>query len=111
VEYGKEFEVAFTHVTKSTFPVRGKITGKRASVDPDEKPAPKRVKKEPRVKEENGDEGFTDQQMADINHKGQISKQTVAVLKEFLSHRGRATGGKKAELVEAVQEYLDAKGL
>jgi hypothetical protein len=33
------------------------------------------------------------------------------VLKEFLSHRGRPTGGKKAELVEAVQEYLDAKGL
>jgi ATP-dependent DNA helicase 2 subunit 1 len=111
VEYGKEFEVAYTQVAKSTFPHRGKTTGKRASVDPDEKPAPKRVKKEPRVKEEIGDEGFTDQQMADINHKGQISKQTVAVLKEFLSHRGRPTGGKKAELVEAVQEYLDAKGL
>ncbi|KAH7076132.1 ATP-dependent DNA helicase II subunit 1 [Paraphoma chrysanthemicola] len=111
VAYGKEFEVAFAQVARAAVPLRGKAAAKRASVDPDEKPAPKRVKKEPKVKEENGEEELTDQQMADINHKGQISKQTVAVLKDFLSHRGQATSGKKAELVERVQEYLDGKGL
>lgn len=52
-----------------------------------------------------------DQQMAAINDKGQISKQTVAVLKAFLTQRGQSTAGKKADLIEKVQEYLESKGL
>ncbi|KAL6702658.1 ATP-dependent DNA helicase II subunit 1 [Coniothyrium glycines] len=74
----------------------------------------KRIKKEPKVKEEDGGEdgeGLSDQQMADLNNKGHISKQTVAVLKDWLYQRGQSTTGKKADLMERIQEYLDGKGL
>lgn len=110
-EYGKEFEVAFAQVAKSSFPHRGKAGSKRASVDPDdEKPKAKRVKKEPKVKEEPGD-GLTDEQMAALNDKGQISKQTVAVLKQYLVARNKSATGKKADLVEQVQKHLEGIGL
>ena len=49
--------------------------------------------------------------MAEINDKGQISKQTVAVLKEFLGARKKPAVGKKADLVKLVQDYLESKGL
>jgi ATP-dependent DNA helicase 2 subunit 1 len=49
--------------------------------------------------------------MASINNKGQISKQTVAVLKAFLGQRGESGAGKKADLVERTQQYLEGKGL
>jgi ATP-dependent DNA helicase 2 subunit 1 len=113
-DYGEEFKAAFAQVAQPAFPHRGKATGKRGSVDPEDggKPAPKRVKKEAKVKEEDGDEdGLTDEQMATFNNKGQISKQTVAVLKDFLAHRGQSATGKKADLVEKVQQYLEDKGL
>jgi ATP-dependent DNA helicase 2 subunit 1 len=111
-DYGEEFKTAYAQVAQSSFPHRGKATGKRASADPDDKPAPKRVKKEAKVKEEDGDdEGLTDEQMATFNNKGQISKQTVAVLKAFLGERGQSATGKKADLVEKVQQYLEDKGL
>ncbi|KAF1917424.1 ATP-dependent DNA helicase II subunit 1 [Ampelomyces quisqualis] len=112
--YGKKFEAVYAQVAKSTFPHRGKATGKRVSVEPEdgEKPKSKRVKKEPNVKEEEGDdEDITDEQMASINNKGQISKQTVAVLKVFLAQRGETTSGKKMDLVERTQQYLESKGL
>ncbi|KAF2126054.1 ATP-dependent DNA helicase-like protein II subunit 1 [Dothidotthia symphoricarpi CBS 119687] len=111
--YGREFEEAFAQQQKSTLAHRAKTTAnttKKRSADPEEKPA-KRVKKEARVKDENGDDGVSDEQMAEINNKGQITKQTVANLKDFLSHRGQSTTGKKAELLERVQEYLEGKGL
>ena len=111
-DYGKEFDEAYAQLQKTTLADR---TAKKRTAAGDEKPvAAKRVKKEPNIKEENGpddDEGMTDQQMADLNNKGQISKQTVAVLKEWLSQRGQSTAGKKADLLERVQEYLDGKGL
>jgi ATP-dependent DNA helicase 2 subunit 1 len=113
-QYGEEFKDAFAQVAQPAFPHRGKATGKRGSVDPEDegKPAPKRVKKEAKIKEEGGDDdGLTDEQMATFNNKGQISKQTVAVLKEFLGQRGHSATGKKADLVEKVQQYLEDKGL
>jgi ATP-dependent DNA helicase 2 subunit 1 len=108
-DYGKEFEAAFTQVA---IPHRGKVTGKRGSVDPEaeEKPKAKRVKKEPKVKEEGG-EGLTDEQMAQFNNKGQISKQTVAVLRQYLSARDKPTVGLKTDLVDRVQKYLEGIGL
>ena len=115
-EYGKEFEEAFSQQQKATLAHRGKISSAKKRIgaaDSDEKPA-KRVKKESKVKEETADgesEGLTDQQMADLNNKGQISKQTVAVLKDYLSRRGQSANGKKADLLERVQEYLEGKGL
>lgn len=111
-DYGKEFEAAFAQVATAARATKLKATSKRASAEPDEgKPLPKRVKKEPKVKEEDDGEGMTDEQMADLNNKGQISKQLVATLKDFLTARGLSATGKKADLLEKVQEYLDGKGL
>ena len=116
-DYGKEFEEAYAQQQKSALAHRTKPTAKKrpgGGADGEDKPAAKRVKKEPKVKAEDGGEeedGMTDQQMADLNNSGKISKQTDAVLKQWLSARGQSTGGKKAELLETVQEYLEGKGL
>jgi ATP-dependent DNA helicase 2 subunit 1 len=111
--FAKEFGEAFAQLSISAEMHKGKATGKRASAAPSSKPLPKRVKKEAKVKEEDGEgeEQLTDEQMAEINSKGAISKQLVAELKAFLGQRGLGVGGKKAELVERVQSYLDGKGL
>ena len=74
------------------------------------KPKAKRVKKEVKIEDDNGDSGMTDQDMAAISDKGLISKQSVGVLKEFLKARGKSTTGKKIELVERIQGYLEGKG-
>ncbi|KAI4935118.1 ATP-dependent DNA helicase II subunit 1 [Alternaria infectoria] len=115
-DYGREFQAAYEQQHKSALAHRAKPTAKKrpgGGADRDDKPVPKRVKKESKVKAESGDEeeAMTDQQMADLNNGGKISKQTVAVLKQWLGARGQSTGGKKAELLERVQEYLDGKGL
>jgi ATP-dependent DNA helicase 2 subunit 1 len=115
-DYGREFEETYAQQQQSALAHRAKPVAKKRTggdADGEDKPAAKRVKKEPKVKAEDGDEedGMTDQQMADLNNSGKISKQTVAVLKQWLSARNQSTGGKKAELLERVQEYLDGKGL
>jgi ATP-dependent DNA helicase 2 subunit 1 len=85
---------------------------KKRSADAEDKPLVKRVKKEPQIKDEDDEnDGPSDQQMADLNNKGQISKQTVAVFKTYLSQRGQSTAGKKADLIERIQDYLEGKGL
>ncbi|OAF99412.1 ATP-dependent DNA helicase II subunit 1 [Paraphaeosphaeria sporulosa] len=115
--YGEEFEKVFATVGHSALSSRPKAAAKKrpaaVAVDDDEdEPKPKkRVKKEAIVKDEYGDDGLTDQQMAAINDKGQISKQTVAILKEYLGARGQPISGKKADLIERVQDYLENKGL
>jgi len=116
--YGQEFGTVFATVGRSSLASRVKnstakkrVAGEDDNNDDDMKPK-KRVKQEPGIKNEgDGDGGMTDEQMADINDKGQVTKQTVAVLKEFLAARGQAISGKKADLVERVQEYLEGKGL
>ena len=112
-EYGKEFEEAFAQQQKATLTHRGKVAPAKkrtGAVDPDDKPA-KRVKKEPDVKEEGNGDSMTDSHMVNLNAKGQISKLTVAVLKDYLNERGQSTSGKKADLMERVQDYLESKGL
>jgi ATP-dependent DNA helicase 2 subunit 1 len=49
--------------------------------------------------------------MAQFNNKGQISKQTVAVLRQYLSARDKPTVGLKTDLVDRVQKYLEGIGL
>jgi ATP-dependent DNA helicase 2 subunit 1 len=111
-DYGRAFEEAFTQQSRNSLAVRGKPAAKRRTAEPEDEKPTKRVKTETKVKNEDGDDdGLTDAKMADINNKGQISKQTVAVLKGFLSQRGQAVAGKKADLIERVQEYLESKGL
>lgn len=50
---------------------------------------------------------LADQDMADINDRGQVSKLNVQALKLFLKKRKLPVGGKKMELVVRVQTYLD----
>jgi ATP-dependent DNA helicase 2 subunit 1 len=109
-DYGQEFEVALQQQSKGiTLPAPA---AKKRSADAEDKPLVKRVKKEPQIKDEDDEnDGPSDQQMADLNNKGQISKQTVAVFKVYLSQRGQSTAGKKADLIERVQDYLEGKGL
>lgn len=109
-DYGEEFKLVYTQLQKLVLTDR---TAKKR-IAAEDKPAAKRIKKEANIKEEktvDGSESLTDQQMADLNNKGQISKQTVAVLKDWLNQRGQSSSGKKADLLERVQEYLDGKGL
>ncbi|KAF1967793.1 Ku DNA-binding complex, Ku70 subunit [Bimuria novae-zelandiae CBS 107.79] len=116
-EYGQTFDEVFKTVGRAALSSRPKAAAKKrpataAADDDDDEPKPnKRVKKEPKVKNEDGDDGLTDEQMAGINNKGTLTKQTVAVLKEYLSARGQPVTGKKADLVERVQDYLEDKGL
>lgn len=116
-QYGQKFDEIFTAVGRSTLSSRPKAAAKKrpaaaaAADDDDEEPKPKkRVKKEAKVKAEDDDDGPTDAQMAELNNKGQITKQTVAVLKAYLSARNQPVNGKKAELVDRVQDYLEDKG-
>lgn len=109
-DFAREFNLAFASQQKTSLADR---TAKKRGAGAQEIPA-KRVKKEPQAKQiEGGDDeaGMTDQQMAELNDKGQISKQTVAVLRDWLAQRGQGTAGKKAELLERVQGYLEGKGL
>ncbi|KAF7568426.1 Ku domain-containing protein Pku70 [Pyrenophora tritici-repentis] len=115
-EYGKEFQEAYAQQHSEALAHRGKPVAKKrpaGGADADGKPAAKKVKKDPKVKAEDGDDedGMTDEQMAELNNSGQISKQTVAVLKQWLVSRNQSTAGKKADLLERVQDYLDRKGL
>lgn len=116
-EYGKKFDEVYTTVGRPALASRPKAAASKrpaaaANNDDDDGAKPKkRVKKEPKVKSEDGDGGLTDAQMASFNNKGQIAKQTVAVLKEYLAARGQPVTGKKADLIDRVQEYLDDKGL
>lgn len=115
-EYGKKFDEVYTTVGRPALASRPKAAASKrpaaaANNDDDGAKPKKRVKKEPKVKSEDGDGGLTDAQMASFNNKGQITKQTVAVLKEYLAARGQPVTGKKADLIDRVQEYLDDKGL
>ncbi|KAK1919129.1 ATP-dependent DNA helicase II subunit 1 [Pyrenophora teres f. teres] len=115
-DYGKEFQEAYAQQHSEALAHRGKPVEKKrpaGGTDADGKPAAKKVKKETKVKGEDGDgeDGLTDEQMAELNNSGQISKQTVAVLKQWLSSRNQSIAGKKAGLLERVQDYLERKGL
>ncbi|KAF1834900.1 Ku domain-containing protein Pku70 [Decorospora gaudefroyi] len=115
-DYGAEFTMALDKQRHSALAHRAKhVSQKRAggaAAEAEHRKPAKRVKKEVNVKdEEGGAETMTDQRMADLNNSGQISKQTVADLRLWLGARGQSTGGKKAELLERVQGYLEEKGL
>jgi ATP-dependent DNA helicase 2 subunit 1 len=118
-EYGEEFKETFAALSRaksSTKLAHGRKRGGAAKVIEDDDddvadskpPAKKRIKKEA---DTDGADGLTDKQMAELNDRGQISKQSVAALKDFLKARQQPAAGKKADLVDRVQEYLESKGL
>ncbi|BCS29810.1 putative DSB repair complex subunit Ku70 [Aspergillus puulaauensis] len=62
-----------------------------------------------KIKAEGGGSGNHQEEVQRHYEKGTLSKMTVASLKEYLTTQGRSTAGKKAELVERVEELLETK--
>ena len=117
-EFGEEFVQTFKSVARPKPSTKLPTGRKRAAppvVDDDDedegKPKAKKKIKTESKSQGTDDGGMTDQQMAELNDRGGISKQSVVALKEFLKARGQSTSGKKIELVERTQEYLESKGL
>ncbi|PVH98400.1 ATP-dependent DNA helicase-like protein II subunit 1 [Periconia macrospinosa] len=112
IEYGEQFELDLAkvnHSSTSILPSRGKTGAKRPKTDgDDDEPKPKK-----RIKKEGGDghnddDVITDEQMAKMCSSGTVQKQSVAVLKSYLKAKGLSTAGKKADLVDRVQDqFLD----
>jgi ATP-dependent DNA helicase 2 subunit 1 len=67
-------------------------------------PKPKRAKKE-----DVGDVGPTEADMRDKWERGGLEKLTVAVLKGFLAHKKLSTTGKKADLLDRINDYFETK--
>ncbi|XP_077660925.1 uncharacterized protein AFUA_5G07740 [Aspergillus fumigatus Af293] len=100
-ELEKQYAASATHGTKSTLVKR---SAKDRAADSDE--ASSHPSK--RIKSESGPEGV-DAEVRLHYEKGSLSKLTVAVLKDFLTAHGRSTAGKKADLIERVEEYMETK--
>jgi ATP-dependent DNA helicase 2 subunit 1 len=110
-EYGEEFQAVFAKKGRSVLashPKTGRKRAVRAADDGDE--PKKRIKKEKDIKDEDVEATLSDSMMGAINDQGNISKQTVPVLRAYLSARGQSIAGKKADLIERVQRYLESVG-
>ncbi|KAF2743029.1 ATP-dependent DNA helicase-like protein II subunit 1 [Sporormia fimetaria CBS 119925] len=117
-EYGECFEETF-----STMVLHGAAKGKLSHLSSRSKSAsavpatgkrpasarPKHVKVKREATSDKERYAMTDQQMAEMNDRGQISKLKVQDLKEWLFPRGLSTAGKKADLIDRVQQYLERK--
>lgn len=82
---------------KSTLAKRG---AKDQNAEDDSGKAPKKPKVE---------DGNSEDDLRKHFEKGTLSKLTLPVLKDFLTSRGRSAAGKKADLVERVEEVFETK--
>ncbi|KAF2729951.1 ATP-dependent DNA helicase II subunit 1 [Polyplosphaeria fusca] len=105
-EFGELFEAEYQRQSGE----RGATAKKRAAENDADIKLPKRVKKEP-ASQAGGTDGMTDEEMGKLAEKGGVSKLNIPVLKGFLKDRGENTSGKKMDLVDRVQQYLESKGL
>ena len=87
-----------TAATKSTLVKRGP----KDSADSAGGPSAKRVKTE-------GGAGGVDEEVKRCYEKGTVSKLTLPILKEFLTSHGRSAAGKKADLVDRVEQFFETK--
>lgn len=55
------------------------------------------------------EEGSSENDLRKHFEKGTLAKLTLPVLKDFLTSRGRSAAGKKADLVERVEEFFETK--
>ncbi|KAL4778533.1 putative DSB repair complex subunit Ku70 [Aspergillus varians] len=62
-----------------------------------------------KVKAEGGGSGDLQNEVQTHHQKGTLSKLTVASLREYLTSQGRSTAGKKADLIEQVEDLLETK--
>ncbi|KAK2010880.1 Ku70 protein [Colletotrichum eremochloae] len=76
-----------------------------AEDDDDERPA-KRVKAAPKPAKASGSNMTTVELKASVDN-GSLSKMLVADLKDILAVRGQSTTGKKSELVERIEQWVE----
>ncbi|KAB8199711.1 KU70 like protein [Aspergillus parasiticus SU-1] len=100
-ELEKQYAKISAHGPKSTLVKRSAKDRTSEVEDAAQKPYKK-------VKVETDEQGVEDVVRAHYQ-KGSLSKLTVPVLKDFLNAHGRSAAGKKADLVERVEEYLEQK--
>ncbi|EZF24226.1 ATP-dependent DNA helicase II subunit 1 [Trichophyton rubrum D6] len=95
IEWGEELEAQYRALEKSQ-PATSTLVKRPA-------PSAKEIKEEPASKKAKTEE------LEDIKahyEKGTLNKLTVAVLKDFLTSHSLPTSGKKADLVERVEEHF-----
>ncbi|KAJ5089184.1 hypothetical protein N7532_007868 [Penicillium argentinense] len=99
----EEAKTAFggTAATKSTLVKRGPKDRADSAGDAADPPK-KRVKTE-------GDAASLDDEIKRSFEKGTVAKLTMPMLKEFLTSKGRSAAGKKADLVDRVEQYFEQK--
>lgn len=102
LEWSKHLDAAFEKIcggpaaTKTTLPKRGpKDAADSAGVPP-----AKRVKTE---------SGSVDEEVKRCYENGTLSRLTRPVLKDFLTAHGRAAAGRKAELMDQVEQFFEHK--
>lgn len=98
-ELDKQYNIIAANGPKSTLPKRP------AKGDAADKAGPPAKK----IKAEGGGSGNHQAEVQKHYQNGTLSKMTVASLKEYLTTQGRSAAGKKAELVERVEELLETK--
>ncbi|KAB8072304.1 ATP-dependent DNA helicase II subunit 1 [Aspergillus leporis] len=100
-ELEKQYAKTSAAGSKSTLVKRGVKDRTSEAEDAAQKPNKK-------VKVDTNEQGVEDVVNAHYQ-KGSLSKLTVPVLKDFLNSHGRSAAGKKADLVERVEEFLETK--
>ncbi|OKL57425.1 ATP-dependent DNA helicase II subunit 1 [Talaromyces atroroseus] len=97
----EEYQKMFSGQPKtSTLAKRGKASIESAQ---EGKPAKK-------VKTESGNAQNASDEVSSHYHSGTLSKLTIPALKEFLNSKQLSVAGKKADLIERVEEFYDKKG-
>ncbi|PGH18302.1 ATP-dependent DNA helicase II subunit 1 [Helicocarpus griseus UAMH5409] len=100
IDWGEELEAQYRQI-EAEQPATSTLVKRPASRSQEGKPS-KRTKTDP-------DAAGAADEVRMHYQKGTVNKLTVAVLKEFLQFQGLPATGKKAELVERVEEYFEKK--
>ncbi|KAF3277362.1 ATP-dependent DNA helicase II subunit 1 [Orbilia oligospora] len=87
-----------------TKPAQVEIHGTKRGREPAGAAAAKKVKKDV-----DSGPGDADKEMRAAYDKNTLSKLTVAVLKDWLNSKGMSVAGKKADLVERIEEHFENK--
>jgi ATP-dependent DNA helicase 2 subunit 1 len=104
IEWGQELEEQYqTWLLNHGHRSKPAADTKKRSADSSSAPAAKKAK----VASSSG--GTSVEEMRERFEKNSIDKLTISVLKEWCAGRSLVTTGKKAELVERVQEYFESK--
>lgn len=101
-EWKKELEKSYEQYKAKNPDARMPTGSKRGTANGAQNGASKRVKTEE-------GEGISEENMRKLWEKGKVGTLTVLNLKEFCSVKNLALAGKKAELVERIEEWFESR--